>query len=74
MRVLLLVLIYFVLCPLAGHYLGLFMIQTALSGGPANLITMYIVRIVAMILVICDRRLTLEKPFCSASGTAVREG
>jgi Ni,Fe-hydrogenase I cytochrome b subunit len=50
MRVRLLVLIYFVLCPLAGHYLGLFMIQTSLSGGPANLITMYIVRIVAMIL------------------------
>ena len=50
MRVLLLVLIYFVLCPLAVHYLGLFMIQMALSGGPPNLITMYIVRIVAMIL------------------------
>ena len=50
MRVLLLVLIYFVLCPLAGHYLGLFMIQMALSGGPPNLITMYVVRIVAMIL------------------------
>ena len=50
MRVLLLVLIYFVLCSLAGHYLGHFMIQSALSGGPPNLITMYIVRIVAMIL------------------------
>ena len=50
MRVLLLVLIYFVLCPLAGHYLGHFMIQSALSGGPPNLITMYVVRIVAMIL------------------------
>ena len=43
MRVLLLVLIYFVFCPLAGHYLGLFMIQMALSGSPANLITIYIV-------------------------------
>ena len=50
MRVLLLVLIYFVFCPLAGHYLGLVMIQMALSGGPPNLITMYVVRIVAMIL------------------------
>ncbi len=51
MRVLLLLLIYFVLCPLAGYYLGYFMIyQLALSGGHPNLITMYIVHIVAMIL------------------------
>ena len=50
MRVLLLGLIYLFLCPLAGHYLGIFMIQMALSGDPANLITIYIVRIVAMIL------------------------
>lgn len=50
MRVLLLVLIYFFLCPLAGYYLGIFMIQMALSGGPPNIVTIYIVRIVAMIL------------------------
>lgn len=50
MRVLLLVLIYFFLCPMAGYYLGIFMIQMALSGGPPNIVTIYIVRIVAMIL------------------------
>ncbi len=50
MRILFLILIYFIICPLAGHYLGLLMIQMALSGSPASLMTMYAVRIVAMIL------------------------
>lgn len=50
MRILLLILIYFVLCPLAGHFLGIAMIRAALSGQQPTLLTVYAVRIVAMLL------------------------
>lgn len=50
MRILLLVLIYFVLCPLAGHFLGLWMVAAALQGQQPTLLTIYAVRTVAMVL------------------------
>lgn len=50
MRILLLILIYFVLCPMAGHFLGLAMISAALTGQQPNLLVIYAVRIVAMLL------------------------
>jgi len=50
MRLLLLVLIYFVLCPVVGHFLGLWMVQAALQGQQPTLLTIYAVRTVAMVL------------------------
>ena len=50
MRILLLILIYFVLCPVAGPFLGLAMISAALTGQQPNLLVIYAVRIVAMLL------------------------
>lgn len=50
MRILLLILIYFVLCPMAGHFLGRAMISAALTGQQPNLLVIYAVRIVAMLL------------------------
>jgi len=50
MRILLLILIYFVLCPVAGHFLGLWMVAAALQGQQPSLLTVYAVRIVAMVL------------------------
>ncbi|MEY3032771.1 MAG: hypothetical protein RLZZ622_1246 [Planctomycetota bacterium] len=50
MRMLLLILIYFVLCPIAGHFLGLAMIRTALTGQQPTPLVIYAVRIVAMLL------------------------
>jgi multisubunit Na+/H+ antiporter MnhG subunit len=50
MRMLLLILIYFVLCPIAGHFLGLAMIRAALAGQQPSLLVIYAVRIVAMLL------------------------
>lgn len=50
MRILLLVLIYFLLCPMAGHFLGIWMVQTALEGQQPTLVTIFAVRIVAMVL------------------------
>lgn len=50
MRILLLILIYFVLCPIAGHFLGLAMVRAALAGQQPTLFVIYAVRIVAMLL------------------------
>jgi|AACY02.12.fsa_nt_gi hypothetical protein len=50
MRILLLILIYFVLCPIAGHLLGLGMVRAALAGQQPTLLVIYAVRIVAMLL------------------------
>ncbi len=50
MRMLLLIMIYFVLCPIAGHFLGMAMIRAALTGQQPTLFAMYAVRIVAMLL------------------------
>lgn len=50
MRILLLIMIYFGVCPIAGHFLGLAMIRVALTGQQPTLFTMYAVRIVAMLL------------------------
>ena len=50
MRILLLIMIYFVVCPIAGHFLGMAMIRAALTGQQPTLFTMYAVRIVAMLL------------------------
>lgn len=50
MRILLLVIIYFLLCPMAGHFLGIWMVQTALEGQQPTLVTIFAVRIVAMVL------------------------
>jgi hypothetical protein len=47
---LLLILIYFVLCPIAGQFLGLAMIRAALAGQQPSLLVIYAVRIVAMLL------------------------
>lgn len=50
MRLLLLILIYVLLCPVAGHFLGIWMVQTALQGQQPTLLTIYAVRTVAMVL------------------------
>lgn len=50
MRILLLILIFFVLCPIAGHFLGIAMFRAALAGQQPTLMTIYAVRIVAMLL------------------------
>jgi len=47
---LLLIMIYFVLCPIAGHFLGLAMIRAALTGQQPTLFVIYAVRIVGMLL------------------------